>query len=64
MSNDQKNKSGKKIYKSLYEVKDKYLPHADIEFLESKDDDVSREAFIQALKRYTGPDQVQSCEKK
>jgi len=40
-----------KIYKSLYEVKEKYLPNADLEFLEGKDGELSQEVFLKMLKK-------------
>ena len=40
-----------KVYKSLYKVKDKYFPKAGLDFLESNDNDLSREAFMQMIKK-------------
>jgi hypothetical protein len=64
MLNDAKKKEEKKVFKSLYEVKDRYLPHPDLEFLEGKDTDLTREAFMQTLKKVAHPVQAQPCEEK
>ncbi len=64
MISKEKKGTDKKVYKSLYDVKNKYLPHADLEFLERKDDDITQEAFIQALRKITRPTQTQSCDNK
>jgi hypothetical protein len=53
-----------KVFKSLYEVKDKYFPHADLEFLESRENDLSREAFTQMLKKIVRPIKQVAEEKK
>ncbi len=39
----------------MYEVKDKYLPNATLEFLEGTDDDLSREAFMLMLRKIARP---------
>jgi two-component SAPR family response regulator len=66
MSNQTSRKSKKenRVYKSLYEVKDKYLPNAELEFLESKDDDLSREAFMKMFNKVTRPVQAQPAREK
>ena len=61
MSNQtsKKNKREIRVYKSLYEVKDRYLPNADLGFLEGKDDELSREAFMKILDKVARPVQAQ-----
>ncbi len=49
------NKREKKVYKSLYEVKDKYLPVPSLEFLEGKNNEFSRDTFMQILKKVARP---------
>ena len=61
---NKKEKKDKKVYKSLYEVKDKYLPNADLEFLESRDDEFSRETFMQMLRKVVRPQKKQDAEEK
>jgi hypothetical protein len=47
---NQEKKNNTTIYKSLYLVKDKFLPNADLEFLECKDDELNQEALLKMLK--------------
>lgn len=60
----QTDKKDNKIYKSLYKVKDRYLPNADLEFLESNDDDLLRESFMQMLKKVACPEKKKDDQKK
>lgn len=59
-----KDKKRGRVYRSLYEVKDKYLPSVDLKFLESQDDDLSREAFMQILNKVARPVQGKSAREK
>jgi len=59
-----KNKKETKVYKSLYEVKDTYLPNAELEFLECKDDELSRDAFMKMLNKVVRPVQGQPAKEK
>lgn len=59
-----KNHKNKKVYKSLYEVKDRFLPNASLDYLESKDNEFTRDALMQMIKKVTHPVQTQSAQKK
>ena len=53
-----------KIYKSLIEVKDVYLPKVDLEFLECEDNDQVHEAFLKMLNNYAFPSKPKQTGKK
>lgn len=58
-----KDREVKKVYKSLYEVKDKYLPNTDLDFLECNDDEISREAFLKMIEKAVRPNHAQGSKK-
>jgi hypothetical protein len=58
------NKKGSKVYKSLYEVKDKYLPNASLEFLEGKNNECTSDTFMRILEKVIHPDITQPAQEK
>jgi predicted ATP-dependent Lon-type protease len=62
--NKAKNRRTTKTFKSLYEVKNTYIPNKDLKFLEGQDEEFTRDTFMKILAKVARPMQPQSAQEK